>query len=429
MQPIEETLGKKSEKKNYRALPAGIKAKHKRPSRNKNAHIIKDMENISPNQGEMICTEKMHIDSKKFTPDGVVTEEPIIHYSVISNEELKESTQESVHMEVFIQGEKKTEPAPIEALSPMIEYENQYELADENDYPPFLPYEPEGHIIDDFKMTSENRPVFDCYGMDMLEDLNELQLRNFPENILKKHNISPILRAKMVNWMIEIHDFFHLSKRTFFLSVAIMDNYYAKTQRILSESDVHLTGLTCMFMASKLEEVIPLRLKIVYDKIGRRQIAKELIVQKEQEIFQTLDYDTWFVTPLNLLDHYMITIVDYFMSRPGKKLSDEDWNILKLLKEGAAKFLIMCAYDHRMQKYIPSSLTAGAIYAKSIKINLLYSYRFQDILTEAIGFISSEEENNVMAMEACAQEIEILEANFFTRFPELLNVFYFDLQP
>ena len=46
---------------------------------------------------------------------------------------------------------------------------------------------------------------------------------------------------------------FKCAERTFFLAVAIMDSYYGKRKEALPEEDLHLTGVTCMFLASKYE--------------------------------------------------------------------------------------------------------------------------------------------------------------------------------
>lgn len=43
---------------------------------------------------------------------------------------------------------------------------------------------------------------------------------------LKIHAISPLLRAKMVNWMVEVLNTFECDDQTFFLAVNIMDLYY-----------------------------------------------------------------------------------------------------------------------------------------------------------------------------------------------------------
>ena len=48
---------------------------------------------------------------------------------------------------------------------------------------------------------------------------------------LKNHSISPLLRAKMVNWMIEVLNTFECEDQTFFTAVTIMDLFYANTSK------------------------------------------------------------------------------------------------------------------------------------------------------------------------------------------------------
>lgn len=55
-------------------------------------------------------------------------------------------------------------------------------------------------------------------------------------------------------------------------------------------SDLHLTGVTCMFIASKYEDVQPLLMKTVFNKIGHTKIPEETIVDKELEILRTLSF-------------------------------------------------------------------------------------------------------------------------------------------
>lgn len=52
-----------------------------------------------------------------------------------------------------------------------------------------------------------------------------------------------------------------------------MDRYFealnsGPDQRILELHELHLIGVTCMFIASKYEDVYPLLMKTVYNKIG-----------------------------------------------------------------------------------------------------------------------------------------------------------------
>lgn len=90
-------------------------------------------------------------------------------------------------------------------------------------------------------------------------------------NHLKSHKINGVYRAKMVDWMVEVLSAFKCSDQTFFIAVNLMDRYFdalAKQGIILDLNELHLTGVVCMFMASKYEDVYPLLMKTVFNKIG-----------------------------------------------------------------------------------------------------------------------------------------------------------------
>ena len=57
-----------------------------------------------------------------------------------------------------------------------------------------------------------------------------------------------------------------------------MDTFFMKTTKPHQPQEVHLTGVTCMYMATKFEEVHPLKLKTVYEKIGHRKLSTESIL-------------------------------------------------------------------------------------------------------------------------------------------------------
>jgi hypothetical protein len=52
-----------------------------------------------------------------------------------------------------------------------------------------------------------------------------------------------------------------------------MDRYFnelnsGEKSRVVELHELHITGIACMFMASKYEDVYPLLMKIVFNKIG-----------------------------------------------------------------------------------------------------------------------------------------------------------------
>lgn len=94
------------------------------------------------------------------------------------------------------------------------------------------------------------------------------------EGTLVRHEISSGLRAKMVDWMIEVLSSYRMSEETFFRSVHLMDAYLRLCRPRLEGKDLHLIGVTTMFSAAKYEEIHPLKLAVVYDKIARKKFKK-----------------------------------------------------------------------------------------------------------------------------------------------------------
>ena len=76
----------------------------------------------------------------------------------------------------------------------------------------------------------------------------------------------------MVDWMFEVINAFKMSEQTFFLSVQYLDRFVGTTSRKLDVSELHLIGITCMFIASKYEDITPLYLKTIVKKVSHGKI-------------------------------------------------------------------------------------------------------------------------------------------------------------
>lgn len=117
--------------------------------------------------------------------------------------------------------------------------------------------------------------------------------RNSDPNLgsfLSYHSVTPTLRAKMVDWMIEVLSSYKMSEDTFFRSVGLMDQYFKSEDRLLETKDIHLVGVAAMFSAMKYEEIHPLRLSLIAEKIARKKFTKQEIVDKESRMMQVLGF-------------------------------------------------------------------------------------------------------------------------------------------
>ncbi|CAD8127463.1 unnamed protein product [Paramecium sonneborni] len=122
-----------------------------------------------------------------------------------------------------------------------------------------------------------------------------------PKNCLSNHTVSANLRAKMVDWMVEVLTSYKCKDQTFFLAVKLMDSYLSKTSQKHIPQDLHLVGVTTMFMACKFEEIYPVKLQVVHEKIAHKKLTKDEIKEKETNILTTLDFSLVGITILDII--------------------------------------------------------------------------------------------------------------------------------
>ena len=65
------------------------------------------------------------------------------------------------------------------------------------------------------------------YSSDIIQ--HYCQQSSDSKNFLESHCITPTLRAKMVDWMIEVLSSYKMNEDTFFRAIKIMDKFLYKT--------------------------------------------------------------------------------------------------------------------------------------------------------------------------------------------------------
>lgn len=114
-----------------------------------------------------------------------------------------------------------------------------------------------------------NKILIRNYGGDVYSTMQDYEESTvIPINFMQNHLISKEIRTKMIDWMIEVLSVYCCDTETFFLSVYIMDFFLYKTKDTLKSEHVHCIGLTSMFLASKYEDLNPLKMFSVANKIG-----------------------------------------------------------------------------------------------------------------------------------------------------------------
>lgn len=145
-------------------------------------------------------------------------------------------------------------------------------------------------------------------------------------------------------------------------------------QSAQSLDEIHLIGVTSMFIASKFEEIYPFKLKLVHEKIAHRKISVSALKLKEHEILQTLDFSL-----LSPTCHEFVGLsVEFLDDRAQIKQKTK-----KYLKKVCVYLLKMTLHDYEITaKYHAHVLAAACIFV-SFKIieNLDAEFRSELMVT------------------------------------------------
>ena len=179
-----------------------------------------------------------------------------------------------------------------------------------------------------------------------------------------------------------------------------------------------------MMIASKMEEVYPLKLSTVYHKIGHKKISQNQLVQTEANIIQTLDYklNSWTVFDLACLK------ICHYVNQPeqvARNLLGEIFqqNIrednVKSREEQGFKLKDICAFWCKLVFYDYN------FYCEHTMLVLA-----QTVLSAAFDCLqlhppSSFWSCSPIIVELCKQKLMNIAKNYKSRFPGLNNVFKF----
>ena len=71
--------------------------------------------------------------------------------------------------------------------------------------------------------------------------------------MVNQPTISPSMRSILINWIAEVIAEFNLATETNYLAITIMDKYLQDNE--IPRDQLQLLGITCLLIASKVEDV------------------------------------------------------------------------------------------------------------------------------------------------------------------------------
>lgn len=94
-------------------------------------------------------------------------------------------------------------------------------------------------------------------------------------------------RAFLIEWIIDVHRKFRLTPECLYVTVHILDQYLSKQK--IKKSQLHLLGVTTLFIASKYEEIYPPELKD-FLVVSENLFKRDEVLILERDILQKLNF-------------------------------------------------------------------------------------------------------------------------------------------
>lgn len=123
-------------------------------------------------------------------------------------------------------------------------------------------------------------------------------------HVMDKHpHLQPKMRAILLDWLMEVSEVYKLHRESYHLAQDYFDRFMA-TQRNVFKSTLQLIGITCLFIAAKVEEMYPPKVH-QFAYVTDEACTEDEILSMEIIIMKELKWSLSPQTPISWLNVYM----------------------------------------------------------------------------------------------------------------------------
>ncbi|XP_057328056.1 G1/S-specific cyclin-E1 [Microplitis mediator] len=193
------------------------------------------------------------------------------------------------------------------------------------------------------------------WSMLCLGDQKTLAQRD-PQMFQRHPTLQPRMRAILLDWLIEVCEVYKLHRETYYLAMDYIDRYLSTHQNV-PKNQLQLIGITCLFIAAKVEEIYPPKIaEFAYVTDGA--CTEDEILGKELVVLKGLGWNLSPVTPPGWLNVYM-QLESGDWGRPNAFIYPQ-YSGLQYTQ--AAQLLDLATLDEGSLKFPYSHMAAASIY-------------------------------------------------------------------
>lgn len=190
----------------------------------------------------------------------------------------------------------------------------------------------------------ENKTVLTKYSREIMQLYNNFQeVKVLLPYVSRNKSISLFDRENLLKTVDSCIASYQGEEETFFLTSAIIDKYVNKISiSNITKSSFHLIGLTAFFIASKMEDIVPLCLSQIQSIIGKNQFSADDIVDKEIDILTALDFDLDYISVYDIIKTYFC---DFIVKCKEENMTNDINEIFSSVFFSSVLFAKICESD------------------------------------------------------------------------------------